>query len=180
VATPCKLNKSLRFLDLLLCLSFFSATGKEARATTNFIAPQCNNRGGKAVGPCRLYKMHSKHEFMHHPNSSHDAPSTLWDTRTVSKMDPTIVKGATMLRVLRRNSLVGLESLRATRARDEVTQSVASIWPIWGPIEGIRHPQASYLSPNREVSFTPLRVGWHLAIRIFPPGITQERRLKPL
>jgi hypothetical protein len=25
----------------------------------------------------------------------------------------------------------------------------------------------------------PLRVGWHLAVRVFPSGITQERCLKP-
>jgi hypothetical protein len=25
----------------------------------------------------------------------------------------------------------------------------------------------------------PLRVGWHLAIWVFPPGITWERHLKP-
>jgi hypothetical protein len=36
--------------------------------TAGFIAPQCNNRGGKAVNPCRR----SKHEFMRHPNSSYD------------------------------------------------------------------------------------------------------------
>jgi hypothetical protein len=25
----------------------------------------------------------------------------------------------------------------------------------------------------------PLRVGWHRAVRVFPLGITRERRLKP-
>jgi hypothetical protein len=64
--------------------------------------------------------------------------------------------------------------------RDNATQRVASIWHIWGPIKESRHPQALYLSPTREVSFTPLRVGWHLAIQVFPPGITRERCLKPL
>jgi hypothetical protein len=59
-------------------------------ATTSFIAPWCNNRGDKAMGPYR----HSKHEFTHHPNSSHDAPSTSQDTvATVSKTDPMIVVG---------------------------------------------------------------------------------------
>jgi hypothetical protein len=29
------------------------------------------------------------------------------------------------------------------------------------PIKGTQHPQASYLSPDQKVSFTPLRVGWH-------------------
>jgi hypothetical protein len=54
---------------------------------------------------------------------------------------------------------VGSELPRATRARDEVTQRVASSWHIRGPIEGTRHPQASYLSPDWEVSFMPLCVG---------------------
>jgi hypothetical protein len=36
-----------------------------------------------------------------------------------------------------------------------------------------------YLSLNREVSFTPLHVGWHPVIRILPIGITRERRMKP-
>jgi hypothetical protein len=56
---------------------------------------------------------------------------------------------------------------------------VASIWCIRGPIEGARHPQSSYLSPDREVSFTSLYVGRHLAIRVFLLGITLERCLKP-
>jgi hypothetical protein len=29
-----------------------------------------------------------------------------------------------------------------------------------------------YLSPGKEVSFTALHVGWHLAVCVFPPGIT--------
>jgi hypothetical protein len=63
--------------------------------------------------------------------------------------------------------------------RDEETQRVASSWHIRSPIKGIQHPQALYLSLDWEVSFTPLRVGWHRAVRFFPLGITQERRLKP-
>jgi hypothetical protein len=55
-------------------------------------------------------------------------------------------------------------------------------WPaagtFWGPIEGTQHPEALYLSPDWEVSFMPLCVGWHLAVWVFPPGITWERRLK--
>jgi hypothetical protein len=56
---------------------------------------------------------------------------------------------------------------------------VASSWPARGPIEGTRHPQALCLSLDREVSFTPLHVGWHLAVWVFPIGITQESWLKP-
>jgi hypothetical protein len=56
---------------------------------------------------------------------------------------------------------------------------VASIWRIRSTFEGTRHPRASYLSQDWEVSFTPIHVGWHLAVRVFLPMITQERRLKP-
>jgi hypothetical protein len=44
---------------------------------------------------------------------------------------------------------------------------------------GNQHTQASYLSSSREVSFVPLRVGYYLAVRVFPIGITQESRVKP-
>jgi hypothetical protein len=44
---------------------------------------------------------------------------------------------------------------------------------------GTRHPQALYLSLDHEVSFMPLRVGWHLDVRVLPIGITRERRMKP-
>jgi hypothetical protein len=67
----------------------------------------------------------------------------------------------------------------ANRARDKATQMVANIWHTQGTIDGTQHPQALYLSPGQEVSFTPLRVGWHLAIRVLPIGITWECRLKP-
>jgi hypothetical protein len=67
--------------------------------------------------------------------------------------------GLPMLRVRRRNPPDKLEPPRATRVRDEVTQGVANSWHIWSPIEGTQHPQASYLSPDQDVSFTPLRVG---------------------
>jgi hypothetical protein len=58
-----------------------------------------------------------------------------------------------------------------------VTQRVACNGHIWCPIEGIRYSQASYLSLEWEVSVVPLRVGWHLAVRIFCmdyPGKTHE------
>jgi hypothetical protein len=56
---------------------------------------------------------------------------------------------------------------------------VANSWHTQGPIEGTRHPQALYLSPGQEVSFTLLRVGWNIAIQVFPIGITRESHLKP-
>jgi hypothetical protein len=56
-------------------------------------------------------------------------------------------------------------------------------WPIagtfWAPIKGTLHPQALYLSPGYEVSFTPLCVDWHLAVWVFLIGIIRESRLKP-
>jgi hypothetical protein len=87
-----------------------------------------------------------------------------------------LARGLPKHKVQRQNPLVGSE---LPRVRDEATQRVASSWRIQGPIEGTRHPQASYMSPNWEVSLAPLRVGWHRAIRVFPLGITRERRLKP-
>jgi hypothetical protein len=67
---------------------------------------------------------------------------------------------------------------QANRARDEATEMVANSWLIRGPIKGARRPQASYMSPGREVSFMPLRVVWHLAVQVFAPGITSESHLK--
>jgi hypothetical protein len=61
----------------------------------------------------------------------------------------------------------GSEPPRTTRARDEATQKVSSSWCIWCPIEGIQHPQSSYLSPEWEVSITSLHVGWHCVVPIF-------------
>jgi hypothetical protein len=84
-----------------------------------------------------------------------------------------------MLRVLRRNPPVGSESPRVNRARDKATHGVANSWRFPRPIKGARHSQALYLTPSWEVSFMPLCVGWHLAVRVFPPGITWERHLKP-
>jgi hypothetical protein len=63
-----------------------------------------------------------------------------------------------------KTSRVGSEPPRATSARDEATQWVASSWHIRCPNERTQHPQASYLSLDQEVSFTPLRVGWHRAV----------------
>jgi hypothetical protein len=31
----------------------------------------------------------------------------------------------------------------------------------------------------QKIPTTPLRVGWHLAVQVFPPGITRDSRLKP-
>jgi hypothetical protein len=62
--------------------------------------------------------------------------------------------------------------------RDEVTQNVASSWRIRCPNEGIQHPEASNLSLDREVSFVPLHVGWHRAIRV-SARVTWERHVKP-
>jgi hypothetical protein len=104
-------------------------------------------------------------------------PSTSWDMATVSKMGHTIAVGLPMLRVLRKSPPVGSAPPRANIARDKATQSVASSWHTRGPSFGTHHPQALYLSPGRDFSFTPLHVAWHLAARVFSPRITLESRL---
>jgi hypothetical protein len=91
-----------------------------------------------------------------------------------------IVMGLLMLWVSRQNRPVGSAPPRADRVRDKATQWVASSWHTRGPIEGTRHPRALYQSPGREVFFMPLRVNCHLAVWVFPIGITWESRLKPL
>jgi hypothetical protein len=106
------------------------------------------------------------------PDSSHDVPSISWDMTTVSKMPPTIVEGSAEAQGLKANPSVGSKLPRATRAREEATQRVASNWRIRSPIEGSQHHQASYLSPDLEVSIMPLCVGWYGAVRIFLVGIT--------
>jgi hypothetical protein len=58
--------------------------------------------------------------------------------------------------------------------RDEATQRVACNEDIQCPIEGIRHPQTSYLSLEWEVSIAPLQVSWNLAIRIFCVGYLRK------
>jgi hypothetical protein len=86
--------------------------------------------------------------------SSHTMPSTPRDTATVSKMGYTIVIDLPMLRVRRQNPSIGSELSRTHRVRDEMTrggQYLTHLEP--------HHPQALYLSPDWEVSFTPLRVG---------------------
>jgi hypothetical protein len=99
--------------------------------------------------------------------SSHTTSSIVRDRSTVSKMGPTIAMGLLKLRVLRKTPLVGTAPPRVNRARDKATQMVTSSWHTRGPSEEIRHPQDLYLSPSREVSFMPLRAGWHLAVRVF-------------
>jgi hypothetical protein len=61
-----------------------------------------------------------------------------------------------------------------------VTQGVARSWHFsgGGGIDWTQCPQALYLSLGQEISFTPLCVGWHLAVWVFSLGITQEKRLK--
>jgi hypothetical protein len=114
-------------------------------------------------------KGHNKPMFICLPNSSHDVPPTTRDTTTVSKMGPIIVVWLLSLMVLRQNPSIGTAPPTANRARDK---AIHKGWPvtgtIQGPIMGIWHPSALYLSPGQEVSFTPLRVGWHLAIQVLP------------
>jgi hypothetical protein len=48
----------------------------------------------KRLGLAGAVKNPSKNEFMRHPDSSYDVPSTSWDTTTVSKIGPTIAVGS--------------------------------------------------------------------------------------
>jgi hypothetical protein len=96
------------FLDLFLYLSFFSVIGKEAGrwwkilredvgyegATASFIAPRCNNLGGKATGLHRHGKKAQQKWAYASPDCLYDAPSTSWDTAIVSIMGPTIAVGS--------------------------------------------------------------------------------------
>jgi hypothetical protein len=60
----------------------------------NFIAPRCNNRGGKAVGLRRHGKKAQYKWFYASSDSLYDTPFTSWDTTTISKMGPTITVGS--------------------------------------------------------------------------------------
>jgi hypothetical protein len=77
------------------------------------------------------------------------------DMTTVSKMGHTIIVGLPTLKVRRQNPPNGSEPPKANKARNEVTQGMATSWHFRSPIEGTQRPQASYLSLDREVSFTP-------------------------
>jgi hypothetical protein len=70
------------------------------------------------------------------PNSSYDAPSTLQDTATVYKTGPMIVVGSTKAQGSKAKPTSRVRAPRATRARDEATQWVASSWCILRPIKG--------------------------------------------
>jgi hypothetical protein len=114
------------------------------------------------------------------PYPSHVMPVTIApDMTTISQMGPTIVEGPKKLRVLSQIPPDGSAPPRANIVRDRVTQRVANNWHFLGPQHGTRHPQALYLSPHQEVSFTPLDVGCNITGWVFPIGITRESRLKP-
>jgi hypothetical protein len=49
----------------------------------------------KRQGLTGAVKRHSKNDFMHHPDSSYDAPFTSQDMATVCKTGPTIAEGST-------------------------------------------------------------------------------------
>jgi hypothetical protein len=62
----------------------------------------------------------------------------------------------------------------------ESKQMVTSNWHTRAPLRGPDILKCCwYLSPDRDVFFMPVRVGWHLAVRVFPPRITRESHVKP-
>jgi hypothetical protein len=111
-----------------------------------------SNHGGEALAKCSKGRC----ICLHAPYSSRITPSTSRDTTTVSKMGHTVTVCLPMLRVRRQNPPDKLEPPRVTRVRDEATQRVVAIWHIRSPIKGTWRPQASYLSLDWRVSFTPL------------------------
>jgi hypothetical protein len=123
----------------------------------SFIAPQCNNRVGEAA---RL-RRHGKNDFMHHltPHTTH--PLYPGIQQPYLEHASQLPWGLPKLRVRRKNPPIGSEPPKATRAWDEATQRMANSWHTRSPNEGTRPHQASYLSLDREASFTPLHVDWH-------------------
>jgi hypothetical protein len=104
------------------------------------------------------------------PDSSHDVPSTSWDTATVSKTGPMILEGFAKSQGSKAKPI---SRVRATQSNQSEGRSDTK------GDQQLFDPQASYLSPDWEVSCMPLYVGWHRAIWVFPSGITRERCLKP-
>jgi hypothetical protein len=125
-----------------------------------------------------MVKRHNKNVLTRHPTPRMMCPLHHGIQQQYPKQVPQLLWSLAKLRVQMRNPPVGSEPPRATRARDEMTKSVASTWCIRSPIEGTWHPQALYLNLDREVFFKPLHVGLHRAVRVFPLGIIQERRVK--
>jgi hypothetical protein len=68
------------------------------------------------------------------PHTMHPLHRRMW--QPYPKWAPWLMRSLPKLRVARQNWPVGSESPRATRERDKVTQRVASIWCIQGPIKG--------------------------------------------
>jgi hypothetical protein len=121
----------------------------------------------KRLSSTDAVKRCNKNDFMSHPTPHAMHPMRHGTWQLYSKWAQRLMWGLSKLRVRRQNPPIGSEPLRATRSRDKVTQRMASNWCTRCPIEGTQHPQASYLSPNQEVSFAPLHVGWHRAVRVF-------------
>jgi hypothetical protein len=90
-------------------------------------------------------------------DSSHDAPYTSREYgQAVFETGPTIDMGSVKAQGSKAKPVNGSEPPRATRARDQTTQRVATSSHIRSPIEGTQCSQASYLSLDQEISFTPL------------------------
>jgi hypothetical protein len=93
------------------------------------------------------------------PNSSYDAPSTLQDMATIYKMGPMIVVGSTKAQgsKAKPTSRVRVAQSNQSEGQSNTMGGQQLVHPT--PHQGTRHPQASYLSPDQEISFTLLRVG---------------------
>jgi hypothetical protein len=104
---------------------------------TGIIAPWRFSRGGKATGLHRRGKQCCKNDLSTSTDSSHDVPYTSWEyDQAVSETGPMIVVGSAKAQGSKVKPINGSELPRATRARGEVTQRVATSWHIRSPIEG--------------------------------------------
>jgi hypothetical protein len=80
-------------------------------------------------------KWHCKNDLYMSTNSSHDAPYTSWEYgQAVSKMGHMIAVGVCKSSGLEGETRQWVRAARAIRARDKVTQRVATSWHIWSPV----------------------------------------------
>jgi hypothetical protein len=108
------------------------------------------------LGSAGAAKRQSKNDFMHHQTSRTMHPICHGNMATVSKTGPTITVGSAKAQGSKVKPVYGSELPRATRVRDEATQRMTNILAHPVPHLGAWHPQASYLSLDREVSLMPL------------------------
>jgi hypothetical protein len=126
------------------------------------------------MGSIGAVKRHSKNDFAHHPTPHTMLPIHHGIWKSYLKWASRLPWGLPLLKDQRQNPLIGSEAPKATRARDEATQMIASNWRTRCPIEGTQPTKASYLSLDREVSFTPSTCGLALSRPGFLLGLPRK------